>query len=181
MAVVDLAIAFVVAAAVLVGFIQGFLRSFCSLGGLLLGLGLAAWNYGTVAKMLMPLVQIRAAADATGFLLIALVVMIAANLVGSLLSKVVHGVGLGCLDRLAGGAFGFLQGTLLVSLCILVTVAFFPQAGWLTQARLPRMFFGACHLSTHMSPAELSARVRAGLNQLEHSSPGWMHPDGTGL
>ena len=33
------------------------------------------------------------------------------------------------------------------------------------------MFFGACHLSTHMSPAELAERVREGLRMLEEESP----------
>jgi hypothetical protein len=59
---------------------------------------------------------------------------------------------------------------------ILVTVAFFPKAHWLTEAKLPRMFFGACHLSTQMSPAELAERVRHGLKTLEEESPRWMHP-----
>jgi hypothetical protein len=63
-----------------------------------------------------------------------------------------------------------------VTLCILVTVAFFPHAQWLAEARLPRYFFGACHLSTHMGPAELAERVRDGLRMLEQESPWWLHP-----
>jgi len=66
-------------------------------------------------------------------------------------------------------------------LIVLVSVAFFPEARWLTEAKLPRMFFGACHLSTHMTPAELSERVRQGLKLLEHESPRWMHPGEHGL
>jgi len=118
----------------------------------------------------------EAVANAIGFLAIALIVMGLAGIAGKILSRTLHYMGLGFLDRLAGGAFGFLQGALLVPLCILVAVAFFPQAHWLTQAQLPRFFFGACHLSTHMSPAELAERVREGLNMLEQQSPRWMHP-----
>jgi uncharacterized membrane protein required for colicin V production len=88
---------------------------------------------------------------------------------------------LGCLDRLAGGVFGFFQGALLVTLCILVTIAFFPRAHWLVEARMPKMFFGACHLTTHMSPAELAERVREGLKTLEEESPRWLHPGNPGL
>jgi membrane protein required for colicin V production len=44
------------------------------------------------------------------------------------------------------------------------------------ESSLPRLFFGACHLSTHMSPAELAERVRAGLKILEQDSPMWLHP-----
>ncbi len=64
----------------------------------------------------MPLVRIEPVADAIGFLLIALVVMGLAGIVGKILAKTVHQLGLGCLDRLAGAAFGFLQGVLLVTL-----------------------------------------------------------------
>ena len=90
-------------------------------------------------------------------------------------------MGLGCLDRLAGAAFGFFQGALLVTLIVLVAVAFFPQEQWLADAKLPRLFFGACHLSTHMTPAELADRIRQGLKVLEHESPRWMHPGGHGV
>ena len=107
---VDWAIVIVLAASVMGGLSQGFFRSVCSLCGLFLGLVLAAWNYGRVAALLMPMVRVEAIADAIGFLLIALLVMAMANLVGALLSKTIHGMGLGCLDRLAGGVFGLVAG-----------------------------------------------------------------------
>jgi membrane protein required for colicin V production len=181
MAPVDVVIVIVLVLAVAGGLSQGFFRSICALGGLFLGLVLAAWNYPKAAALFIPLVKIEAVADAIGFLLIALVVMGVASILGNVLSKTLHYMGLGCLDRLAGGAFGFLQGALLVTLCILVTVAFFPQAHWLTEARLPKMFFGACHLTTHMSPAELAERIREGLRMLEKESPRWMHDGIAGL
>jgi uncharacterized membrane protein required for colicin V production len=96
-------------------------------------------------------VQSEEIADIFGFILIALLIMAIAGILGNFLAKAMHSIGLGCLDRLAGGIFGFFQGVLLVTLAILVTVAFYPQAHWLVEARLPRHFFAACHLSTHMS------------------------------
>lgn len=176
MGLIDWTIVIVLVLAVLGGMAQGFFRSVFSLGGLLLGLVLAAWNYGLVAALFLPLVRVQPVADAIGFLLIALLVMGLAGGAGRTLSRTFHNMGLGCLDRLAGAAFGFFQGALLVTLVILVTVAFFPKAHWLTEARLPRLFFGACDLSTHMSPAELAERVRLGLKMLAEASPRWMHP-----
>ncbi len=117
----------------------------------------------------------------SAFLLIALLVMAIANLIGGIIRRCFTKMGLGCLDGLAGAIFGFIQGALLVTICILVTVAFFPRQHWLTEARLPKMFFGACHLSTHVTPGELGDRVRNGLKLLEHESPEWMHPDGTSV
>lgn len=176
MTVVDWIIVVVLAASVIAGLVQGFLRSVFSLGGLILGLVLAAWNYGRLASMLHPLVRSWEVANTVGFLLIAFVVAALATAVGSLLSKILHQMGLGCLDRMAGGLFGLFQGALMVTLCILATVAFYPEAAWLSESRLPRHFFAACHLSTHVSPAELKKQVHEGLTRLERESPEWMHP-----
>ena len=173
---IDWAIVIVILLSVLAGLKQGFLRSFCSLAGLLLGLVLAAWNYARVAAFLRPLVRIEPVADTIGFVLIALFVMGLASLLGTVLAKALHTIGLGCLDRLAGAAFGLFQGALLVTLCILAALAFYPKARWLADGKLPKHFFGACHLSTHMSPEELARRVRLGLKTLEEESPPWLHP-----
>ena len=176
MTLVDWIIVALLAGAVLGGLAQGFLRSVFSLGGIILGLVLAAWNYGRFGALLRHAVHNEKAANAIAFLLIALVVMAVAGMTGSLLSKAMHKIGLGCLDRLAGALFGLFQGAVIVTLCILVTVAFFPKTKWLTESRLPKYFFGACHLSTHISPDELAQRVRQELKTLEEASPEWMHP-----
>jgi membrane protein required for colicin V production len=173
---VDWAIVIVLAGATIGGITQGLLRSVFSLIGLLFGLELAAWNYGRVAAFLLPIVRIDAVADAIGFLLIALAVMAIAGLIGHFISSVVHKIGLGCLDRLAGAVFGFAQGALLVMVSILVVLAFFPKSPWLDQAELPRYFYGACHVTTHLSPGELANRVRHGINEMEKRAPEWMHP-----
>jgi membrane protein required for colicin V production len=172
---VDWAIILVMVLSVLAGLSQGFFRSVCSLGGLILGLALAAWNYRLAEAPLMPLMHSQESADIIGFVVIALVVMIIAGILGNLLAKALHAIGLGCLDKIAGAIFGFFQGMLLVTLGILVTVAFYPQAHWLVEARLPRHFFAACHLSTHMTPEQLAQRVRVGLRSLEEESPEWLH------
>jgi membrane protein required for colicin V production len=173
---VDWAIVIVLAGATIGGISQGLLRSVCSLFGLIFGLLIAAWNYARIAALLMPFVRIEAVADAIGFLLIALVVVAVANLTGYVISGTAHKIGLGCLDRLAGMVFGFVQGAVLVTLCILVVLAFFPKSTWLAEAKLPRYFIGACYTTTHLSPGELSNRVRHGINEMEERAPKWMHP-----
>jgi membrane protein required for colicin V production len=173
---VDWGIVIVLTVSVLGGLSQGFLRAACSLCGLILGLALAAWNYALVAALLLPLVRVNDIADAIGFLLIALLVMAIANVIGAILSKTLRRLGLGCLDRLAGGLFGLLQGALLITLSILVIVAFFPKSEWLADARLPALFFGFLHLSARVSPSELADRLRQGLHILEQRAPEWLHP-----
>jgi membrane protein required for colicin V production len=174
---IDWSIVIIMVIAVIGGLSQGFFRSVCSLGGLLLGLIIAAWNYGHVAALLVHIVRIRAVADAIAFLLIALLVMMVIGILGAFLAKAFRMLGLGWLDGIAGAIFGFIQGVFLVTLGILVIVAFFPEGHWLAEARLPKRFFAVCHLSTHISPEELAKRVREGLKTLEEESPRWMHPD----
>ena len=172
---VDWIIIAVLLAAVLGGMAQGLFRTVCSLAGLILGIALACWNYARLAEVLKPIVRVDAIADAIAFLLIAVAVMFVANLIGIMLSKMFKSIGLGCIDALGGAIVGFVQGALLVTICILVTVAFFPQTQWLTQATLPKEFFGVLHLSTDMTPAELKGRVLDGLKSLKHETPQWMH------
>jgi membrane protein required for colicin V production len=174
---VDLAIVVIVVLAAFMGLARGFFRSVCGLGGLFFGLVLAAWNYARVAALLLPVLRFEPLANAVGFLLVAMLVSFLANWAGALLARAVHMVGLGCLDRLLGGFFGAFQGALAVTLVILAAVAFFPGAHWLSDSRLPRRFFGACNLSTHLSPEELAAKIRDGLRTLEQETPRWMHPE----
>lgn len=173
---VDWIILAVLLACVLGGLAQGFFRSVCSLGGLVLGLILAAWNYQLVASLFMPILHSDTLCDTIGFLIIAFLVMAVCNIVGGILARAAKIVGLGCLDALGGAIVGFLQGALLVMVCILVTVAFFPQTRWLTEARLPQLFFSACDVSTRVTPSDLRVRVREGLKTLKKEAPPWMHP-----
>ncbi|HKD61945.1 MAG TPA: CvpA family protein [Terracidiphilus sp.] len=174
---VDWIIVAMLAAAVLGGFIRGFFRSAFSLAGLIAGLALASWNYWRFAAVLKPLVHSVEVANAIAFLVISLLVMLIAAITGAVLAKVFEKVGLSCLDRLAGGVFGFVEGLVFVTICILVTVAFFPQTQWLTEARLPRYFFGALHVSTHVTPSRLAERLRNELRTLEAESQQWMHEE----
>ncbi len=176
MTIIDWIIVAVLAGAVVAGIAQGFLRSAFSLGGVILGLILGAWNYGRAASILQPVVRNWSIANAIGFLVIALLVSALLAGAGALLAKFFEKLGLGCLDALAGVIFGLFQGALLVTVCILVTIAFFPDAKWLTESRLPRYFFGACHLSASVSPESLRRLVHDDLDRLEHQSPAWMHP-----
>lgn len=176
---VDWVIVIVMVVSIVSGLAQGFFRSACALIGLLVGLSVAFWNYGRLSVVLMHLIRIRAVADAIAFILIAVLVMALFAIIGALLAKAFKFIGLGCLDGLAGAIFGFVQGVILVTLGILVVLAFFPDAKWLAEARLPKLFFGATHLSTTMSPSELAHRVRDGLKTLEHESPVWIRPNKT--
>ena len=174
---VDWIIVILLAGSVLAGLARGFFRSVFSLAGLIAGVALASWNYWRVASLLKRFIHSVEIADAVAFLIIAFLVMAVAAILGSLFAKFFEKVGLGCLDRFAGALFGFVEGLVFVTLCILVTVAFFPQTAWLTEARLPRYFFGALHVSIQVTPSRLGERVRKELTTLETKSQQWMNEE----
>jgi membrane protein required for colicin V production len=164
---IDWAILAVLLGATIGGLVQGFLRTACSLIGLLLGLSIASWNYHVVANTLLPLVHSEATSNIVGFILIAVLVMAVCNVLGNTLAKTMEWMGLGCVDMILGGVAGFVQGILMITIFLLGIVAFFPKTDWMAGAKLPPLFFGACHLSTHVTPSELSDKITEGLRTLE--------------
>ena len=82
MTLVDWIIVVLLVGAVLGGFAQGFIRAIFSLGGLLLGLVLAAWNYQRFGAMLQHAVHNQKVAHTAAFLLIAVLVAAVAAIIG---------------------------------------------------------------------------------------------------
>jgi membrane protein required for colicin V production len=163
------------AGSVLTGLLQGLVRSVFAAAGLIGGLILAAWNYQSIGLPLTRTVQDPQLANAIGFLIILITVLLLGVLLGSFLSHLLHEMGLGCLDRIAGALFGLAQGILVITVGILITLAFYPTQKWLADSRLPPYFFRVCHLSTHVTPNGLAQKVQGELKILEEASPDWMH------
>jgi membrane protein required for colicin V production len=164
---IDWAILVIMLGATIGGLVQGFLRTACSLIGLFLGLSIASWNYKIVANTMMPLIRSEATANIVSFIVIAVLVMAICNLLGNMLAKTMEWMGLGCLDMLLGGVAGFVQGFLIITIFLIGIVAFFPKTDWMAGARLPPLFFGACHLSSRVTPSDLADKVAEGLRTLE--------------
>jgi membrane protein required for colicin V production len=174
MNLVDLVILLLLIVSAITGFRSGLIQCVFSLAGLIAGIAIASWNYKHFAVDLTSTVHSRALAEAIVFGLIALAVMLVAGLLGMLIKGVVHGVGLGWLDKFLGLIFGILRGAVLVTLCIVILAAFYPDTSWLGKARLSRYFLGSAHLTTHMTPEELKDRIMYGLHVLEKDAPVWL-------
>jgi membrane protein required for colicin V production len=174
---VDIAILLLMVLSAALGFRSGLIQSVFSLVGLIAGIAIASWHYKEFAARLTPYIHSKGADEAIAYCLIAIAVMVAASIIGMLLKKLVHGVGLGWVDRLAGLAFGFARGALLVTLCIVTLAAFFPDTRWLGDAQFAKYFLGSVHLTTQMTPQDLKHRILEGLRVLRKDSPEWLHPD----
>ena len=174
MNLVDLVILLLLIVSALLGFRSGFIQSVCSLLGLIVGIAIASWHYQHFANELAPMVHSQALANVIWFCLIAFAVMLVASVLGMLLKGLIHGVGLGWLDKLIGLLFGLLRGAVLATLCIVVLAAFYPYRNWLSDSQLARYFLGTSHLTTTLTPEELKLKIELGLRALEKETPEWL-------
>jgi membrane protein required for colicin V production len=159
----------VLVVSVVSAFVQGFFVEVFSLAGVILGLFIAAANYGAFAPWVMRMVQNREAANLIAFLLIALLVMLLAGIAGRLLRGLFRKVGLGIVDRLLGAIFGLVKGCIVVTLVLMAVVAFLPRQNWLVNSRLAPAFLTAAHGGSHVVPFALGEEIRQGLEALRIS------------
>jgi membrane protein required for colicin V production len=178
--VIDWIIAAILVLSVIGAAKNGFFVEAFSLAGVVLGLLIASWNFQRLMPWLLQAVHTPAVAEAIAFLAIALVVMIVAGLVGRVLHRTVHSIGLGWLDRLVGAAFGFLKGCVVVTLGVMALVAFFPQCGWLNHSQLAPYFLSVAHTTAAVTPAELGERIRDGVKIIRDAQPDWLKPHAEG-
>ena len=172
----DLLIVIVLVVFVVSAFVKGFFVEVFSLAGVIVGLFIAAANYGGFSLWVLRVVHNREAANLIAFLLIALLVMVVAGLAGRLLRGLFRGVGLGIVDRLLGAAVGLVEGCVVVTLVLMGIVAFLPRQDWLSSSRLAPVFLTAAHGGSQVVPFALGEEIRQGLEALRMAQPGWLKP-----
>lgn len=127
---VDLLILGTVTIAVVAGLFRGAVRTVFSAAGIVAGFLVASRESGAVGVLLERIVRPELAA-VLGFVAVFFGIAVAFTLVGVLFRKVLSGLMLGWLDRLAGAALGLLQAAVALGVLALVIEGFgsFPAAG----------------------------------------------------
>lgn len=120
----DILILITLAASVIGGLATGIVRGAVNLAGLLLGVFLAGMYYETVGGW-FGFINNPDVANAAGFIVIIVVVMVLAGIVGGILRKIVSGIMLGWLDHLVGGILGLLMGAVSWGAMLALWVKFF--------------------------------------------------------
>jgi membrane protein required for colicin V production len=168
---VDWVIVAILAISIVSAFIHGFFVEIFSLAGLIAGVLIACLYYNQVAEFLSRFISSPTIAGAIAFVLVALAVMVTASLIGRMLRSVFRRVGLGWMDRLAGGAFGAVKGYLLVMLAVTAMLAFFPRQPWLERSQLAPYFVSGVRGSADFLPADLGERIRRGFRMFRGMQP----------
>ncbi len=150
-----------------------FVESF-SLAGIVVGVGVASWNYTRLLPWFEGWLRSAALAEAASFLAIALTVMIVAGIVGRVIRWSMRSIGLGWADRLLGAAFGLVKGGALVTLGVMLLVAFWPGSSVLAGSKLGPYFAAAARESAVGTPEGLREKVRYGARLLREHTPGFL-------
>jgi membrane protein required for colicin V production len=167
MSVGDWAFAGIIVLSILVAAAQGFFLEVFSLAGVVVGFLLAAWEYTTVAGWLT-FINPPWAANIVAFFVVFVAVSILAGAIGRIVSWGMKQVGLRWVDRVLGAAFGIVRGLLVVTVIVMATAAFAPNAQWLRQSQTAPYFLVIGRGASWLAPAEVRNRVREGM-ELLHS------------
>jgi len=122
----DIVLILLVALSVVTGFRTGFTRAGIGFIAAIVGIYFGFWSYGIVAARVRDHVSSLQIANLIGFLVIFVGVVILGSIVGLILAKLFKWVGLSWFDRLLGGVFGVVRGSIIVAALVTVALAFWP-------------------------------------------------------
>jgi membrane protein required for colicin V production len=164
---------FIVAAVllnVILAAVQGFFAEAFSMGGLIVGYIVAAWQYKRLALWMAAFLKSELAAEIIAFLLILFAILLLCSLAGRLARRLMKAAGLSGFDRFLGALLGALKGALLVAVVLMGMTAFAPTSQVLEKSELAPYFLVVGRAAIWVAPSELRARFYEGLDFL-HRAP----------
>ncbi len=155
MSLLDWLVALIVAASVITGFMAGFARVGIGFIATITGVLFGFWFYGIPADwFLRHLTSSATAANLLGFFTVFLGCVMLGSLIGTLISKLFKWAKLSWLDRLLGGAFGVVRGSLIAVAFIAVLIAFTPKPtpNWMVDSLVLPYAIDASNLCADLAP-----------------------------
>jgi len=121
-AYIDIVFTIVAVCLTLRGLSRGFIKEFFLLGTPVVGIIISFLFYGQVADLLREsyLKDISGLSEFVAFIGIFLVVLLAGRIAQKILTDVITGLKLGSLNKVLGGAFGLVEGLVLMALFFFV-------------------------------------------------------------
>ena len=168
MNLLDLLLVIIVGASVATGLMAGFARVGIGFIATVTGLVCGFWFYGIPAAWLHEHLKSAAAANLIGFFLVFFGFVMAGALIGKLLSKLFRWTGLSWLDRLLGGGFGLVRGSLIAIVFISVLLAFTPRPlpAWMLDSKVLPYAIDASNLCAALAPNALKDAFRESMRDV---------------
>jgi membrane protein required for colicin V production len=164
----DLLLVIIVGVSVATGLMAGFARVGIGFIATVTGLVCGFWFYGIPAAWLHEHLKSAAAANLIGFFLVFFGFVMAGALIGKLLSKLFRWSGLSWLDRLLGGGFGLVRGSLIAIVFISVLLAFTPRPlpAWMVDSKVLPYAIDASNLCAALAPNALKDAFRESMRDV---------------
>lgn len=162
MNLLDIVLVIIVAASVLTGFMAGFARVGIGFIAVITGMLFGFWFYGIPAEWLLRHLSSKTLSNLLGFFLVFYACVLVGALIGKLLAKLFKWTGLSWLDRLLGGAFGLVRGSLIAVAFIAVLMAFTPKPtpNWMVDSAVLPYAIDASNICAALAPKALKDSFR---------------------
>lgn len=168
MNLLDILLVIIVAASVVTGFMAGFARVGIGFIATVCGLLFGFWFYSTPAEWFHRWIKYDALANLMGFFTVLCLFTIVGALIGKLLSMIFKWTGLSWLDRLVGGAFGLVRGSLIAVAFVAVLLAFTPKPlpNWMKESRTLPYAIEASDLWAQLAPNAIKNAFEEGMRDI---------------
>lgn len=160
---IDIAIVVLVLLSAIVGFVRGFVREAFSLASWIAAIVVAFLFYEKLATQLPFNIPNDLARLGVAFLLLFVGVLILGSIINYLFNKAIHAIGLGGADRVLGGVFGVVRGSLVVTLLVLLMglglTSFTEHPLW-TQSKLVPHFVKTADWIKKEIPDDVAVKIK---------------------
>ena len=165
---IDWIFAVIVASSTISGLMAGFTRVVIGLAAGIFGILFGFWFYRLPGAWFAEYFESKAASSVLGFLLVFSTILIAGGLTGRLMGRLFKWAGLTWLDRLLGGAFGFLRGMIVVCGIVTVITAFAPNPPprWIAQSETMPYASGFSKVLSAVAPREMKEKFDENLARI---------------
>lgn len=158
----DIVLVIAVGASIVAGFMAGFARVGIGFIAGVSGLIFGFWFYGVPAAWIHRYVHSLTISNLLGFFLVFWGFLAVGSLVAKLLSRLFKWTGLTWLDRLLGGAFGFVRGGLIAIAFVAVLLAFTPKPlpNWMVDSQVVPYAIDASNMCAALAPRAIKDAFR---------------------
>jgi membrane protein required for colicin V production len=164
----DILLVIIVAFSVVAGFMAGFARVGIGFIAAICGILFGFWFYGIPAEWIHHYIKYETLSNLLGFFAVLFLFTIAGALLGKLLSTLFKWTGLSWLDRLMGGVFGLVRGSLIAVAFVAVLLAFTPKPlpNWMVESRTLPYAIQASNLWAQLAPNAIKQAFEEGMRDV---------------
>jgi len=162
----DLIITAIICIAIATGVWKGLIKQVVSLGGIILGYIIAVNYYERLSHFIT--VSDPGIRSIAGFAVIFISIILLLSIAGWFMERLLKGARLNWINRICGGALGFLKGALIVMIITVVLLAFLPAGSrLLNESRLLSYAVTVSKMAEFLIPEHIKDRYYKKIEEIK--------------